>query len=160
MQTDASFIDTLTHADGQWRGTNKLRVMPTDPFAPSQATLRIALIAHNNYALLTYTWADKDQPQDGVLLLQGGARPGEVQAVWGDSWHQTPQWMELKGAFEGGVIRLKGDYSFENKPCSWRIAIDVRDGGELRMTMDNVIPSLNYDYQAVEAVYVREVKDS
>jgi hypothetical protein len=99
------------------------------------------------------SWAEEGKPQDGVLLITNGDSPGSVRAVWVDSWHQSPQWMELSGSIDdGGVIRLEGTYPEDNR---WRVIIDPTDAEQVRMAMDNVMPSYDVDYQVVEAAYKR-----
>lgn len=139
-------------ATGAWTGINLLRMMPDDQYGQSDATATVHVVARGNGATMSYTWADGDKPQDGHLLITNGEQDGTASAVWLDSWHQSPQWMVLHGTVDDvGRITVEGTYPEDN---AWRITI-VPAGGELRMTMHNIMPSMDLDYQAVEVTFQR-----
>jgi hypothetical protein len=154
MTNAVSTLETSLRAVvGDWTGTNRKRMMPTDDYTETPATAAITIAAQGNAVTFAYTWAEEGKPQDGVLLITNGDAPGSVRAVWVDSWHQSPQWMELSGSIDdGGVIRLEGTYPEDNR---WRVIIDPTDADQVRMAMDNVMPSYDVDYQVVEAAYKR-----
>lgn len=134
---------------GQWIGTNLLRVMPDDPYRESAATATVGTVAQGGFLTVAYSWADGDDPQDGLLLVGDGPAPGQAIATWVDSWHQSPEWMVLRGtvAEDGGAVHLEGRYSPD---AQWRIHL-LADGGGWRLAMDNVMPG--FDYPAVEATF-------
>lgn len=145
---------SLGDLTGNWIGTNKLRVMPTDPYGESAATATITTAANGCLTTIVYTWADGDTPQDGFLAITSGQDPHEAVAVWVDTWHQSPQWMNLSGTIsDTGVISLRGTYGAEDDRGGWRIHIHPIDATTVRITMDNIYTDL--DYQVVEANYSR-----
>jgi Protein of unknown function (DUF1579) len=138
--------DALAGLVGSWTGTNRLRVMPTDPWAESAATATVARVADGAFVTIAYTWADGDAPQDGLLLVGDGPTLGHAVATWVDSWHQSPEWMVLRGEVDdGGAVHLEGRYSPD---ALWRIHLTPA-GQRWVMAMDNVMPG--NDYPAVEA---------
>lgn len=144
--------ERLAAATGDWTGTNRLRMMPTDDYRASDSRATVTPAAHGNAVTIAYTWAEDGAPQEGLLLIGDGDAPDAVVAVWLDSWHQHPQWMTLHGAIdEAGVVRLDGSYAAD---AGWRIAIDPGDGGALRIGMDNVMPDTGA-YPVVEIAYAR-----
>ena len=92
-------MQLLAEHTGVWSGTNRFRLMPDDQPAEAEASAQLSLGAGGKVAVLTYTWTHPDDgPQDGLLVLGPDETPGEVVALWGDSWHQTPAAKQLRGA--------------------------------------------------------------
>lgn len=144
--------ETLAAAVGEWTGTNRLRIMPTDPYRASAARATVAAAAGGNAVTVAYAWAEDNAPQEGLLTIADGAEPNAAVAVWLDSWHQQPRWMELTGTVDAaGVVRLEGSYG---PGLGWRIALDPGDGTTFRMAMDNVMAETG-PYRVVEADYAR-----
>lgn len=138
----------LSALEGSWLGTNRLRMMPGDPYVDSAAEVHVTGVAGGHAMAMTYTWADGGRPQDGHLLITNGQAPGTAAAIWLDSWHQSPQWMELGGPIDdAGVVRLDGSYGQAN---AWRITVEVAAEDRLKVTMDNVVPEMDLDYRVVE----------
>ncbi|WP_046468363.1 DUF1579 family protein [Allosalinactinospora lopnorensis] len=136
---------------GDWTGMNRLRMMPDDPYGESRASATVSLGAKGGVATIAYTWAYEGELQEGLLVIGNGAQPKEVVAVWADSWHQGPQWMECRGTIgEDGVLSVEGSYA---EDAGWRIRVDPGAPEQLRLAMDNIMPGT--DYQVVEAVYSR-----
>ncbi|WP_421733913.1 DUF1579 family protein [Cellulomonas sp.] len=142
-----SIVDHLTPLFGTWRGTNRLRLMPTDDYQASLATATIGVTAAR-FVSITYTWADGDAAQDGLLLIGGDATTDGCQAVWVDSWHTGPTWMSFSGGVgDDGELRLLGTYPAESGPdWGWNIHVRPQDA---TITMHNVVPG-NAPYQVVE----------
>jgi hypothetical protein len=141
--------DALADLLGTWTGTNRLRVMPTDPWVESAATATVARVADGAFLTIAYTWAESGAPQDGLLLLGDGPTLGHAVATWVDSWHQSPEWMVLRGEVDDGPVHLEGRYSPD---ALWRIHL-VPAAEHWTMTMDNVMPG--NDYPAVEVTFDR-----
>lgn len=140
-------VEYLTPLLGGRQGTNRLRIMPTDAYQESAATAAVSVTAAH-FGTIAYTWSDADKAQDGLLLLGGTTADGESKAVWVDSWHTGPAWMDLSGGVgEDGVLRLNGSYSAPTGPdWGWQIHISPAEG---RITMHNVVPG-HEAYQVVE----------
>lgn len=144
--------ECLSAAAGEWAGTNRLRMMPTDAYRASDTRATVSLAAQGNVVSIAYTWAEDGAPQEGLLVIGDGAASSEVVAVWIDSWHQHPQWMTCDGRVsEAGVVTVEGSYAVD---AGWRIAIDPGEGTALRISMENVMPG-EEAYQVVEATYAR-----
>jgi hypothetical protein len=143
---------------GRWQGVNRLRLLPTDEYQESVASATVSVTA-KELVTITYTWADGAEPQDGLLLLGGTSDPEGVAAVWVDSWHSAPAWMNLPGTIGADrVIRLTGSYAAPTGPdWSWQIHIDSGVGNGGTITMHNVVPG-EAPYQAVETVYDRRAE--
>jgi hypothetical protein len=132
-------MNLLAQHVGVWTGTNRFRLMPDDPAAESDATVQLSLGAGGNLAVLAYTWAHPDDgPQDGVLVLGPDEEPGEVVALWGDSWHQQPAARTLRGTSHDRSLTV--GYSYE-EGWWWRITVTADQPDVLRWRMDNVVPA-------------------
>jgi hypothetical protein len=138
-------VDYLAPMLGHWRGTNRLRLMPTDEYQPSTATATVGVTAAR-FVTIAYTWSDGDAPQDGLLLV--GGSPESAEAVWVDSWHTGPSWMSFSGGVgEDGGLRLLGSYAAPSGPdWGWHIHLRPQDAV---LTMHNVVPGSD-PYQVVE----------
>ncbi|MEU9511501.1 hypothetical protein [Micromonospora sp. NPDC048169] len=130
----------LTDAAGSWAGTNGFRLMPADPLAESPATVSVATAAGGHLTTVAYSWAHPDDgPQDGLLVIAAGDRPGALVAWWGDSWHQQPSPMTLTGTAAGApAVELTAGYA---DGWEWRIVLDSADPATLRLRMENVVPA-------------------
>ena len=135
-----TIVETLGPLLGVWKGTNRLRLRPTDEYAQSAATATVS-VAARNFVTVAYTWSDGDKPQDGTMLI------GDKGLVWVDSWHTPESWMEFprESDQEGadGVVRFAGVYE---KEWGWLIHIDP---AAAKISMLNVPPG-QQPYQAVE----------
>ncbi|GAA3722958.1 hypothetical protein HDA32_000771 [Spinactinospora alkalitolerans] len=143
--------ESLSGLVGDWTGTNRLRMMPGDAYGESAASATVSFGAKGSLATIAYTWAYQGGPHEGLLVIGNGGKPDELVAVWADSWHQGPQWMECRGAIGAdGVLNVRGSYA---EDAGWRIRVDPNDPAHLRLAMDNIMPGA--DYQVVEAIYSR-----
>jgi hypothetical protein len=75
-------------------------------------------------------------------------------AVWVDSFHSGPEWMNFAGDIgDDGVVRLTGWYAAPSGPdWGWQIHVEPGEGNGGRVTMHNMVPG-HEPYQVVEAVY-------
>ncbi len=130
----------LADLAGAWTGTNGFRLMPSDPQSELPATAALSSAAGGHLTVLTYTWQHPDDgPQDGLLLVAAAAEGDAVTATWGDSWHQKPDTMMLTGhRADDGAVSLEGSYAGD---WAWQIQLATSEAGELRLQMNNVIPS-------------------
>ena len=136
---------------GTWHGQNRLRLMPTDDYKASAATATVKLTAAH-FASVAYTWSDGENPQEGLLLLAGGASDADpATAVWADSWHTGKALMQFSGTVGAdGVLRLNGSYPAPPGPdWGWQIHLHPADGQGGRITMHNLVPGED-PYQVVE----------
>jgi hypothetical protein len=132
-------MQLLAQHVGIWTGTNRFRLMPDDPPAGADATAQLSLGAGGNLAVLAYTWTHPDDgPQDGVLVLGPDESPGDLVALWGDSWHQQPAAKELRGHNQDRELTV--GYSYE-EGWWWRITLNADQRDVLRWRMDNVVPA-------------------
>lgn len=141
-----TIVETLGPLLGVWRGTNRLRMLPTDDYSQSAATATVT-VAARRFVTIAYTWSDGDKPQDGMMLI------GQDALVWVDSWHSPESWMRLSrepgkdsgdsGDSGDGVVRFSGTYEKE-----WGWLIDL-EPANARISMLNVPPG-HPPYQAVE----------
>ncbi|MET7468429.1 hypothetical protein ACFYON_12805 [Micromonospora sp. NPDC005686] len=130
----------LTDVTGSWVGTNGFRLMPADPLAESSAALTVATAAGGHLTTVAYSWEHpEDGPQDGLLVIAAGDRPGSLVAWWGDSWHQQPSPMTLTGEAGGAAaVEMTAGYA---GGWVWRIVLDAAGPGTLRLRMENVVPT-------------------
>jgi hypothetical protein len=123
---------------GAWSASNAFRMMPEDEYATTSATLDVSPGPGPSALCVRYTWQHEGVAQDGVLVVAAAEPEGAVQAVWLDSFHQQPAWMELAGHVEAsGRVQLVGTYG--DGAWGWRIALDPSDGLP-EIVMDNVPP--------------------
>ncbi|MFD0483249.1 hypothetical protein ACFQ46_11645 [Kineococcus sp. GCM10028916] len=119
-----------------WTGSNAFRLMPTDAAHDAVATAEVTEGAGGNLVSLAYTWLHPDDgAQDGLLVL-GPGPDGSALALWGDSWHQTPEAQVLAGSVEPGVWSV--GYDYVPGQWRWRIVVDTSDAEELLVRMENV----------------------
>lgn len=177
-------VECMAPFTGSWQGHNRMRIMPTDEYQESDSSATVTVTARE-FVTIEYTWAHEDKPQSGLLLLGSGPERGSddgtgdgmgsddgetgaasasgvasgtgAAAVWVDSFHSGPEWLNLAGDIgDDGVIRLTGWYAAPPGPdWGWQIHIDPGDGNGGRITMNNLVPGHD-PYQVVEAMYRRE----
>jgi hypothetical protein len=123
---------------GAWTGTNGFRLMPSDPMHDAPATAEVSVKAGGTLVAVAYTWAHPDDgAQDGLLVMGAAGEKRGVTALWGDSWHQSPEPRICTGAVDDEVIALTMEYE---AGWRWVITLDPTDADVLRLQMDNVIP--------------------
>jgi hypothetical protein len=122
---------------GDWHGISRLWLSPDDPVRESDTSATVALAARDGFAIITYTWADHGQPQDGVLLVRLAEEPSALDMVWFDSWHTEGKFMTFCGEdYSDEQVSAIGSYAAPEGPdWGWRIVLTAgpEDGFELRM---------------------------
>lgn len=113
--------------------------MPTDRIAEAPATATVTVVRGGVLTAFAYTWEHPiDGVQEGLLALGAGTEPGTVTALWGDSWHQQPDPLSLRGTATKGSIELVAEYG---GGWRWQITVRTSMASELTMQMDNVVPA-------------------
>lgn len=143
----ASFLSSVL---GQWQGSYKLWLDPTQDPEQSATTLALKPTANGSYYLIHYDWSFRDKQKAGLFLL--GAKDNKATATWGDSFHMEPLPMVCDGEFKEGVLILNGTYPAGDEHWGWRTEFS-REGGQLIMRAYNIAPSGQEDI-ALEATYV------
>ncbi len=152
-----SALDSLAHLVGEWTGSSRLWLSPTDTAHASSSTASVTLEAMGKFVTIKYTWAFDNEPQEGLLLLGYEKEHDTVKSVWIDSWHMSDKFMVCQGNTEGGgVISIRGSYPAPPGPdWGWRMVIDPEGGDSFRIVMYNVSPD-GEEALAVEAIYARQ----
>jgi broad specificity phosphatase PhoE len=155
---DAAMPNTLTLKDlvGDWTGHNQLWVIPGEPVRESSTTARVELAAGGRYLVVRYTWTEKDEPQDGHLVVRLADDTTGADMVWVDSWHQGAGFLMLAGEEKSPTsIAARGSYPAPSGPdWGWRIAISTVASDRYVMRMWNITPD-GQEALAVEASYRR-----
>jgi hypothetical protein len=125
---------------GNWIGENGFRLMPSDPLVELPARVTVTPAAGGHLLSVVYWWEHPDDgPQDGLLMIGPADEDGSLLAMWGDSWHQKPAPMLLRGSRgTGATLEVEGDYG---GGWRWQVKFDATDPDSFRMQMDNVIPA-------------------
>lgn len=148
--------ERLSRFVGSWGGENGLRMMPVDTYNTSPSIAEVELPAKGNVATIAYTWSDFDGvPQEGLLVVQDGPEPDQVEAVWVDTWGQHPRWMTMIGAASGDRVSLYGTYGEGEGQGGWHVHLHLDDPETLTMTMDNTYPLDGEPGEVVRAVWTR-----
>lgn len=144
----------FTQMTGTWSGIYSLWLEPGQEAHISNTTAKVESETPGAYAVMTYTWAWKETPQSGVLLL--GGKEGKAVASWGDSWHQSPAPLESRGELlEDGSYSVRGTYpAGEGPDWGWRTDLILKDSDHLSMVMYNITPE-GEEMLAVRADYER-----
>lgn len=140
-------VSRLTPQFGSRTGINRFRLMPTDEYTDSDATIVVAAVA-GAFVSVTYTWSEGGVAHNGLVLLSSPADSDRVDAVWADSFHSSPTWLELSG--EAGAadepLVLTGSYPAPTGPdWGWQILLHP-DG---LISMNNLVPGHDA-YRVVE----------
>lgn len=148
-------LDLLLQRAGEWRGSSVLEDPERGIADRSESRLRVASVLDGRFVRLDYSWAYRDEPQEGSLLV--GFDPGgdAVSAHWIDSWHLGRTAMTCAGEVRADVLVVRGTYRVPGHPdWGWRTDVDPRAADALAITMYNVSPD-GQEYLAVTAEYVR-----
>ncbi len=144
---------------GDWKGSYSLWLRPGTPARKSDINANFQPAARGNYLLMTYTWEDGGEAQEGVFLL--GGHGNVATATWGDSFHMAPAPMQCKGELEAGGNKLvvKGSYSAGEGPdWGWRTEFTREGPNSLLMEAYNIMPN-GVEGLAVQAELKRVIKE-
>jgi hypothetical protein len=148
----------LKELTGEWRGLNKLWLMPEDPVRESDTTASIRLVANGAFVSISYTWAESGEPQDGVLIVRTGPEPDKAEVVWVDSFHTGGRFMVFDHEkSEDDRLSVLTTYPAPSGPdWGWRIVLSSGSPEEFVIQMFNIMP----DHPAMLAVDARYSKSS
>jgi hypothetical protein len=122
---------------GTWTATNAQRMMPDEQYTSGPAEIDVRSGPGPGALSIRYRWEREGAAHDGLLVVTAHPETSEATAVWLDTFHQAPDWMELSGRHEGsGRVTLVGSYAGD---WGWRISLDPTDGPP-EIVMDNVPP--------------------
>lgn len=133
---------------GEYAGSNKLILMPSDPPRISQATAKVTAIARGKVIRLDYTWEDNG-PQEGSMMI--GVRDGAdgIIAAWTDSFHFSKKIMICTGVSDASSVSVHGTYStveyggLSSPDWGWRIVLTKAEQGSFVLQMFNILPDDN-----------------
>jgi hypothetical protein len=151
-----SALEGLIASAGGWRGTSTLEDPHTGSSDASPSTLAVIPVLGGSFVRLDYTWAHRDAPQAGSLLVGHDPTQNVVTAHWIDSWHMGRKVMACVGPTPtGSTLSVRGGYVAPPGPdWGWRIDVMANGGRTLQVVMFNVPPG-GRDELAVEATYTR-----
>ncbi|MCB8984126.1 MAG: DUF1579 family protein [Ardenticatenaceae bacterium] len=149
-------VTDFSNLVGEWNGTNRVWLSPTDPVRESPITAQVSMAAQGLFMTLRYAWADAGIPQDGLFVLGYQRDLEAATAVWIDSWHMQDKFMTCLGTFgtQGNMILL-GSYAAPPGPdWGWQIDIAQQTDDALQITMHNISPE-GEAMLAVETILIR-----
>ena len=112
--------------------------MPADSPDVAEATADLSIAAAGNLVQVAYTWSHpEDGAQDGLLVVGPTEEPPGAVALWGDSWHQSPEPKVLLGTMDEGFLIVSYAYGGD---WQWQITVDATNADLLALRMDNVVP--------------------
>jgi len=139
---------------GNWAGTNKLWLDPTQPAQESESVMVVGTKGKGRFVTFTYTWAT-DEPQDGLLVFSFDDAKNVITAHWLDSFHTGEKVMPFEGRAEpGGTVLVRGSYEAPSgPPWGWTIRVEPGDDA-FSIVMHNISPE-GEEFLAVQAEYTR-----
>ena len=142
---------------GSWSGSYKLWLGPDEPMRESTTKATVSTAAAGQFLVITYSWADREKPHDGLLLLRAGEDVGPVDIVWVDSFHTMAGFMQFTSsepANDGWNAFTKWSAG-EGPEWGWRIEVTAPGRDELLVRMYISTPA-GEEAPAVESRYTRE----
>ena len=143
-------------ATGRWEGTSSLSLpwQRKEPY-DSNSSLHIEVGPNGSFAQIEYRWSYEGAVQHGVLLIAGNKKGGAVTVGWVDSWHQSPNVMNMTGMWDkDDAFSVLGHYSGGSGPeWGWRFELSLV-GDILEFEMTNIHPDGKEDW-AVRCHYKR-----
>ena len=127
---------------GEWSGTNRLWLTPTDPARESKTSGTIALAAGTGFVTINYKWEYDGKPQDGLLIVRNAAEPSPEDMSWIDSFHTGGKFMMFRGEEdrEGRIAALTSYAAPPGPDWGWRIVVEAENADRVRIIMYNITP--------------------
>lgn len=146
---------------GEWSGRNSLWLAPGEPVRHSATEATVTTAAAGQFLVITYSWSDKGEPHDGLLMVRVADDPSPLDMVWVDSFHTMRQFMRFEGRESGdGSIEATTKWSPGSGPdWGWRIAVSSAGPDHLVVRMFIETPD-GQEAPAVESVYSRKAAAS
>lgn len=141
---------------GKWSGRNLLWLGPAEPVRESATEATVTTAAADGFLVLTYSWTDQGEPQDGMLMVRVAAEPSPMDMVWVDSFHTMGKFMRFEGRpTTDGSLEATTLWSIGDGPdWGWRIALSSPNADELLVRMYVATPA-GEEAPAVESRYTR-----
>lgn len=154
-RTRKSTLSRFSWLAGNWAGTNRLWLDPEEPARDSESIMVVGTKGKGRFVTFTYTWANGEEPQDGLLVFAFDEERNAITAHWLDSFHTGDKVMAFEGgAVEGGAVLVRGTYAAPPGPdWGWTIRVEPGDDS-FRIVMHNIWPE-GREELAVEAQYAR-----
>lgn len=109
------------------------------------------------YFLLSYSWEDGGEKQEGVFLM--GGEHNMASATWGDSWHMQPEPMICTGVLseDGQKLVFLGSYGAGPgvPDWGWRTEFTLQGEDAFLMEAYNITPE-GLEEKAVRAELKRK----
>ena len=145
-------LNELKTYAGEWQGTNLLYLSQTEPPEASASILTVTLA--EKAVQIACTWAYEGTPQNGTLLLHEET-PGQVVALWTDTFHTEGKPMRFSAVEGDGPFAFLGSYAAPPGPdWGWRIVFEPGGDKIFSLRMFNITPE-GVEEIAVEAEYRR-----
>lgn len=126
---------------GHWTGGNTLWLNPDADPRRSPASAEVTVEAEGQSLSVRYQWADRGDPQSGILLLVSDPRSEALAAAWTDSWHYANQLMECRGSTAETTATAHGAYAAPpGADWGWRLALEATAVDECVLRMYNIPP--------------------
>src|SRR5690606_28115042 len=111
---------------------------------------------NDQFLVITYSWTDREQPHDGVLMLRVADDVGPVDIVWVDSFHTMRGFMQFSSseATHGGWDASTKWSAGDGADWGWRIEVTAPEPDELLVRMYIATPT-GEESPAVESHYTR-----
>lgn len=150
-----SALAPFIRAAGRWHATYKLRDPANSLSCDSESRATVTPMLAGRFVRLDYTWAYKEAPHDGSLLVGCESATGVVTLAWIDAFHNSDRMMICTGTVDAdGTLNVRGSYAAPPGPdWGWRTRLGAA-GDRLSMVMFNITPD-GQEELAVEAEYLR-----
>jgi hypothetical protein len=142
---------------GDWAGSYKLWLDPTQPPVECASTATVEKVGQGKFLTLRYTWEFDGKPHDGAMVVGVDPKESVLNVHWIDSFHNGHLIMACTGRVpaEDAEVSALGHYAAPPGPdWGWRTLLEHSVNDELRMVMYNIPPG-EPEQLAVEAVYTR-----
>ena len=121
-----SVHDKLAGLVGDWTGMNSLWLSPDEPARVSDTAASVSVGMNDQVLSMQYSWSDKGQLQEGLIIAQYNPKTREVTAAFTDTWHLRDAFMACRGDVdEAGTMTMAGTYAAPpDSDWGWRITVE------------------------------------